>query len=436
MPGSLIIDAIASLQAAVTDFLKVVGSGEFGVLSNAEFVDAAREVEAIRRQLATADYPIVAELEARDLADVRLTRDTAGCLQELWRISRHEAKQRVREADQLAPRAQLSGPALAPLRPHAAAARAAGVLSGEQTRIILDTLTALPTQLPVEQVDSAERILVDAAHALDPRDLKGVAQRLLDIINPDGKQPDERQIQQRRGLSTTVRADGTVTIAGTLAPVVGAKALAFFTARSAPRPDDPSGRDERSLAQRQHDAFDQLLDLALKAHEHADDTGAGVQVTVTIPAEVLTSGEGWVFTSLGQRLRLADALALTQSARLTWVLYNSRGGILDYGRSRRCASKAQIEALNARDGGCSFPGCHIPAEWSQRHHIKAWIDGGDTSLDNLVLVCAYHHARMLDQGWEIIIRNKVPWFIPPPLIDPEQKPLRNIRGLNSHSLST
>jgi hypothetical protein len=216
--------------------------------------------------------------------------------------------------------------------------------------------------------------------------------------------------------------------------VTGAKALAFFAARSAPRPDDASGRDERSVPQRQHDALEQLLDLALRAHEHADATGAGVQATVTIPAEVLTSGEGRVFTSLGQRLSLTDALALTSAARLTWVLHNSRGGILDYGRARRCASKAQVEALNARDGGCSFPGCHLPPEWCQRHHIKAWIDGGNTSLDNLVLVCAYHHARMLDQGWEIAIRDKVPWFIPPPLIDPEQKPLRNIRALGTDPL--
>jgi hypothetical protein len=34
------------------------------------------------------------------------------------------------------------------------------------------------------------------------------------------------------------------------------------------------------------------------------------------------------------------------------------------------------------------------------------------------------------------MHDKVPWFIPPPLIDPEQKPLRNIRGLNAHPLLT
>ena len=61
---------------------------------------------------------------------------------------------------------------------------------------------------------------------------------------------------------------------------------------------------------------------------------------------------------------------------------------------------------------------------------RPWIDGGQTNLDNLVLLCPYHHARHLQQGWRIQVRQGVPWFIPPPLIDPDQTPLRNLRSLN------
>jgi hypothetical protein len=433
MDGSRISDAIAVMQAAVSDFLKAAAAGEFGALSNAEFCDAAREVEAIRRQLATADYPIVAELDSRELADVRLTHDTAGCLQELWRISRHEAKTRVREADQLGERRTLTGEPLPPLRRVAADARALGVLSGEQVRVVLDAVNALPAHVSVEQAESAERILVEAAHSLAPRDLKGVATQLRDTIDPDGPPPNEAEIARRRDVTLVPLPDGTVKLAGLLDPVTGATALAYLTARSAPRPDDATGRDERSAGQRRHDAFAELLRLAGRAHEYADDTGPGVQVTVTIPSEQLAAGTGRVFTSLGQRLTLADALALADSAHLTWVLHDSRGGILDYGRSRRCASTSQVEALNARDGGCAFPGCFSPPEFCERHHIRAWIDGGNTALDNLVLLCGYHHGRLLQQGWEIVMRDKVPWFVPPPLIDPEQKPIRNIRGLGNNA---
>jgi hypothetical protein len=51
----------------------------------------------------------------------------------------------------------------------------------------------------------------------------------------------------------------------------------------------------------------------------------------------------------------------------------------------------QIDALHARDGGCAFPGYDHPADWCQRHHIRDWANGGPTDIDNLVLLCGYHH---------------------------------------------
>ena len=56
-------------------------------------------------------------------------------------------------------------------------------------------------------------------------------------------------------------------------------------------------------------------------------------------------------------------------------------------------------ALHIRDGGCSFPGCTHPPSWCDRHHIIDWIHGGLTDLDNLTLVCRYHHTHFLQKGW-------------------------------------
>jgi hypothetical protein len=125
---------------------------------------------------------------------------------------------------------------------------------------------------------------------------------------------------------------------------------------------------------------------------------------------------------------------MANQAALTWLIHNSHGGILNYGRTRRLATAAQTDALITRDRGCAFPSCDQPPEWCQRHHILAWADGGETNLDNLVLLCPYHHARHLHQGWRIEVRHGVPWFIPPPLIDPDQTPLRNLRGLKPDSI--
>ena len=105
---------------------------------------------------------------------------------------------------------------------------------------------------------------------------------------------------------------------------------------------------------------------------------------------------------------------------------------MNYGRTKRLATKAQAEALAARDGGCVTPGCAIPPEWCERHHIIEWINGGETDIDNMCLLCKYHHARFVEQGWVIEMRNGVPWFIPPEHIDAQRRPLRNFRGLGAH----
>jgi predicted restriction endonuclease len=60
-------------------------------------------------------------------------------------------------------------------------------------------------------------------------------------------------------------------------------------------------------------------------------------------------------------------------------------------------------ALGLRDGGCRFPGCDRPLEWTDGHHIRHWADGGETSLDNLVSLCRRHHRAVHEEGWQITL---------------------------------
>ncbi len=80
MTSGAVLDAIVSLQAAVGDVLKHFDNGDLGCLSEDEFAEAAGELEATRRTLATADYAVVAEIESRELADRQLARNPAGYL--------------------------------------------------------------------------------------------------------------------------------------------------------------------------------------------------------------------------------------------------------------------------------------------------------------------------------------------------------------------
>src|SRR4051794_8511906 len=101
------------------------------------------------------------------------------------------------------------------------------------------------------------------------------------------------------------------------------------------------------------------------------------------------------------------------------------GALLDLGRTQRLATPAQKTALLARDGGCIIPGCTVPGDACDAHHIQWWTRGGPTDLENLALVCGRHHTEVHQETWEIHMRDGVPWVTPPTWIDPAQRPLRN-----------
>ncbi|MDP9983155.1 hypothetical protein J2W14_002568 [Pseudarthrobacter oxydans] len=107
------------------------------------------------------------------------------------------------------------------------------------------------------------------------------------------------------------------------------------------------------------------------------------------------------------------------------VLLGTEGRILDIGRTSRVFPPHIRKALTARDQGCAFPGCTIPAPWCEAHHIDYWSRGGTTGTEKGVLLCSHHHHVIHKEHWTIQVRTGIPWFIPPPHLDPRQKPRRN-----------
>ncbi|MDQ0665561.1 hypothetical protein QFZ35_004059 [Arthrobacter ulcerisalmonis] len=107
------------------------------------------------------------------------------------------------------------------------------------------------------------------------------------------------------------------------------------------------------------------------------------------------------------------------------ALLGTRGEILDLGRKTRLFTPAQRTALTARDQGCAFPNCTIPAPWCEAHHITYWSQGGPTTTNNGVLLCSHHHHLIHKEAWTITTTQGTPTFIPPPHIDPTQTPQQN-----------
>jgi Domain of unknown function (DUF222)/HNH endonuclease len=83
------------------------------------------------------------------------------------------------------------------------------------------------------------------------------------------------------------------------------------------------------------------------------------------------------------------------------VLEDATGTPLDVGRKTRTFSPALRRALAARDGGCRFPGC-TNRRFVDGHHIVHWVDGGETSLANTLLLCSVHHKLVHEEGFTVV----------------------------------
>lgn len=94
------------------------------------------------------------------------------------------------------------------------------------------------------------------------------------------------------------------------------------------------------------------------------------------------------------------ARRLACDAGIVEVEVNERGEPLSVGRRTRTIPAAIKRALLVRDKTCRFPGCSNRL-FLDGHHIQHWADGGETKLDNLALICAFHHKSLHQHGYSI-----------------------------------
>ena len=83
--------------------------------------------------------------------------------------------------------------------------------------------------------------------------------------------------------------------------------------------------------------------------------------------------------------------------------YNTPSLPLDIGYSDAIPWQVR-RAVLLRDRSCAWPRCGRPAVHCDVHHLRHKQDGGETSLENCVLVCQYHHDVCIHRwGWQLIL---------------------------------
>ena len=161
------------------------------------------------------------------------------------------------------------------------------------------------------------------------------------------------------------------------------------------------------LASREQRFADALVDMA----EHCLASGAGrwkrrragqrYEVMLTIARNELAAqraaGGARYHVEPDWGIDEADARHIACDADLTEFIQDARGNLLNYERRRRIVPARLLRALKLRDHSrCRFPGCSHQ-RYVEAHHVRHWIDGGETRLENLVLLCGAHH-RLLHHG--------------------------------------
>jgi hypothetical protein len=133
-------------------------------------------------------------------------------------------------------------------------------------------------------------------------------------------------------------------------------------------------------------------------------------------------GYGPVPAAMARKL-LADG-----ADSFTRVLVDPRDGApLEIGRTSYRLTKAMRQALQLRDGKCTFPGCNNNALDNEADHLQAWEHGGATGLSNLAQLCPKHHRLKHNSGWtptEATKSEPPGWTSPTGRIYPAEQPDR------------
>jgi hypothetical protein len=286
-----------------------------------------------------------------------------------------------------------NGRALAQL-PAMKAAFRSGAVGADQVTVVAKVVAPEHVAAAADQgvdVGDVDHTLTEVAASQPYEVLATTVHHYLERLDPDGPEPDPTE---KRSLRMTRHSDGSVSGWFDLDAVGGAKvATALESIVQAGR----GAGDDRTRAQQAGDALVQLCDLALASGELPVLRTRKPQVGVLVPiADLVDPGAGPATAKLetGGVISAARARWLTCDGEIGRIVMSPDGVPLDLGRTKRVVDPYLRKAVDLRDGGCVFAGCTAPAWWCEAHHLLEWLFGGETTVENLALLCERHHAKV------------------------------------------
>ena len=380
------------------------------------------------------------------------------------RITRSEASRRIKLARRVLPTTPVSGGDELPAK-HEHAATVLREIDPAALRHLLRAHDRIRAAAGPDQADEVEQFLATNALTFDPETVGRLADRAIAYLDPDGPAPQDPNprlipgvtIGATRGGLTPIRLVVNATELETLLtvfdagtnPKASADRDAGSGAGSGSGADGPEAMtvslDQRSRPELMLGALIAACSAALRSQSLPASGGMPTQVMVTIPLESLTGPLGlrdsgldvpetppeppdagpdippppWLFVPIPVLphigpVAINEVRRLACDADLIPIVLGTNSRVLDLGRSHRLFPHWMRRALIARDGGCTFPGCHIPATWCEAHHLTPWWNRGETSLENSTLLCPSHHHAIHTGQWHATRRPDGQLHISPP----------------------
>ncbi len=375
---------------AAADTLAGLAALDASVVSDADLTALLVDCDVDFNRLDAARTALVGMFDARMVWATDAARNAQSWLAARTEQSRPEAAARVRLARSLRS------------MPHVAAAHASGRLGTAKARLLADAATDAPGTFAAHEallVEEAEKLRVDSCSKM--------LNHWRAHANPDGAADRAAKLHNNRAVHLSQSFHGSWHLAGTLTPEAGEilnnalaeRCHAMYLADKA-HADTTGEPIARTPAQRRADALVELAQQLPAAGPATPSITATINLSTFCDPSTqagATVGE----TQHGNPLSRAAGQYLTCDAAISRIVLDPDSTPIDLGVTTRTPTPAQRRALVLRDRGCVFPGCDTPPARAHAHHITHWADGGPTNLQNLALLCSYHHHQVHEGGYAL-----------------------------------
>ena len=352
------------------------------------------------RRLLAIESVMLREADRHQVGDPLGFANTTGWWSQVTRSTKPQARREVKLAE------KLDDETFKATR----VAAAHGEVSLDQAAVILRSVQELPDDLVDAPLRArAEADLVELAEHHDPKQLRILGRRILEVEAPEIAEEAERRVLEAEEAhaaetsSFSMRPDGHGSMLGRFkVPLLAGRILEkHLAAIAAPKHQNAlaalDGTGQRiAKPWRWGQAFTEYLETRpTKGIPNAG--GIAATVVVTMSMESLLGGlKAASLLDTGEGISAGEARRIACGAGIIPAVLGGKSEILDLGRKRRFHSPAQRLAIALRDKTCIVEGCDRGIKDAHFHHLDQWSQGGNTSVERGAMICGAHHTQIHD----------------------------------------